>query len=149
MNNALALAHPNPLPATLAQSLTELPFGSQSQVQTAQGRISAFLGYAGCDYTVGIAKYALRVLNNTGSAAQARLLIDVRGVQSNAYPLSFDIAPYSMRDDMVPVRLDELGPFDRRATRILPWKRRLRRAARARGKNGARLRWSLLPQHAQ
>lgn len=113
MNNALALSHSNPLPATLAQSLTELPFGSQSQVQTAQGRISAFLGYAGCDRSVGVAKYALRVLNNSPQPARARLYIEVRGQQQHAYPLAFDIAPYSMRDDMVPVRLQDTGPFDR------------------------------------
>jgi hypothetical protein len=113
MNNVLALSHSNRLPATLAQTLTELPFGSQSQVQTAQGRISAFLGYAGYDRTVGVAKYALRVLNNSPRPARARLYIEVRGVQQNAYPLAFDIAPYSMRDDMVPVRLQDTGPFDR------------------------------------
>lgn len=113
MNNLVVLPHRDQLPATIAQSLTELPFGSQAQVQTQEGRISAFLAYAGYDRSVGIVKYALRVLNNTSSTAQARLLIDVNGVQSDAYPRVFEIAPYSMRDDMIPVRFDETGPFDR------------------------------------
>lgn len=118
MNSMLALSQPQTLPATLAQSLTELPFGSQSQVQTAQGRLSAFLGYAGCDRSIGVAKYALRVLNNTSLPAQARLYIEVGGVQQNAYPLAFDIAPYSMRDDIVPVRLQDTGPFDRAIVQV-------------------------------
>lgn len=110
---ALALPQAAAPQAALAQTLTELPFGSQSQVQTANGRLSAFLGFAGYDRSVGVAKYALRVLNNTSLPAHARLYIEVRGVQQDAYPLSFEIAPFSMRDDMVPVRFDTTGPYDR------------------------------------
>ncbi len=113
MNNLAVLPHRDQLPASIATSLTELPFGSQAQVQTQEGRISAFLAYAGYERSVRIVKYALRVLNNTRCTAQARLLIDVNGVQSDAYPRVFEIAPYSMRDDMIPVRFDEVGRFDR------------------------------------
>lgn len=119
--NGTALAMPNAVApqAALAQTLTELPFGSQSQVQTANGRLSAFLGFAGYDRKVGVAKYALRVLNNTRFPAHARLFIEVRGVQQDAYPLSFQIAPFSMRDDMVPVRFDTTGPYDRAIVEVL------------------------------
>lgn len=111
--SALALSQAAAPQAALAQTLTELPFGSQSQVQTANGRLSAFLGFAGYDRSVRVAKYALRVLNNTSLPAHARLYIEVGGVQQDAYPLSFEIAPFSMRDDMVPVRFDATGPYDR------------------------------------
>jgi hypothetical protein len=113
MSTFLALRDRADVPDSIAQSLTDLPFGSQAQVQTDQGRLSAFLAYAGYDRRVGTVKYALRVLNNTSAPARARLLIDVRGVQSDAYPRTFEIAPYSMRDDLVPVRYDKTGPFDR------------------------------------
>jgi hypothetical protein len=100
------------LPA-LTNSLHELPFGAQSQLQTSQGRIAAFLAYAGYDAAVGTARYALRVLNNTPFPARARLFVETHGVQNDAYPLALEVAPFSMRDDVVTVRLDVTGPFDR------------------------------------
>ena len=110
------LALPNSagsVPRSLAQSLTELPFGSQSQIRVQDGQLSAFFAYAGYDKQVGTVKYALRVLNNTPSVAYARLFVDARGTQVSAYPCDIEIAPFSMKDDVVPVRMDVTGPFDR------------------------------------
>jgi len=104
---------PVSVPRTLAQSLTELPFGSQTQIRIRDGQLSAFLAYAGYDRHVGTVKYALRVLNNTPVVAYARLFVDRRGVQTAAYPRDIEISPFSMRDDVIPVRLDVTGPFDR------------------------------------
>lgn len=97
----------------LTQSLTELPFGSQTQIRVRDGQLSAFLAYVGYDKQIGTVKYALRVLNNTPVPAYARLFVDVKGTQLNAFPKEMEIAPFSMRDDMIPVRMDVTGPFDR------------------------------------
>ncbi len=101
------------IPQTMAQGLAQLPFGSQTQVSVGDGQLAAFLAYAGCDRKIGTAKYALRVLNNTPFAARARLFVEAAGVQLSAYPLTLDIAPFSLRDDIIPVRLDITGPYDR------------------------------------
>lgn len=99
-------------PVTLASSLAELPFGTQSRVCTQGGRIDAFLAYAGYDRSNGTAKYALRVLNNTPSPAHAKLSCVRRdGTTVSAYPLEFEIAPYALRDDLIPVRVDVIGDF--------------------------------------
>jgi hypothetical protein len=115
MNELVVQPIPTPVsvPRTLAQSLTELPFGSQTQIRVRDGQLSAFLAYAGYDRHVGTVKYALRVLNNTPVAAYARLFVDSHGTQVPAYPCDIEVAPFSMRDDVIPVRMDVTGPFDR------------------------------------
>lgn len=109
----LALRPTAAVPQTLAQSLTELPFGSQTQVRVGDGHLSAFLAFVGYDRRLGVVKYALRVLNNTAFAARARLFVEAGGFQQSAYPLAMEIAPYAMRDEIVPVRIDVTGWFDR------------------------------------
>lgn len=104
---------------TLATSLTELPFGSQTQIRVGGGQLAAFLAFAGYDRKIGTARYALRVLNNTPFAAQAKMFVEARGSQLSAYPMAFDIAPYSMRDDIVPVRMDVTGPYDRAIVQVI------------------------------
>lgn len=113
MNAMLAMPAAPQLPRTLAGSLNELPFGSQSQIRVGDGQIAAFLAYGGYEKGIGTVKYALRVLNNTPFRARARLFVEVRGAQLNAYPRDIEIAPFSMRDDVLPVRMDVTGPFDR------------------------------------
>lgn len=106
------------VPQTLTQSLTELPFGSQTQVRVGEGHLAAFLAFVGYDRRVGTVKYALRVLNNTPFVAQARLYVEAGGVQLCGYPLATEIAPYSMRDEIIPVRMDVTGWFDRAIVRV-------------------------------
>ncbi|HET7812875.1 MAG TPA: hypothetical protein VFL13_00725 [Candidatus Baltobacteraceae bacterium] len=102
-----------------AKTLTELPFGAQTQIKVAEGQLSAFLAYVGCDRRIGTATYALRVLNNSPFAAHAKLFVETRGVQISAYPLTLEVAPYSMRDDIIPVRLDTTGPYDRALVHVI------------------------------
>lgn len=110
----LAIRPPAGLPQQpLALSLTELPFGSQTQVRTADGNLAAFLAFVGYDRHLCVAKYALRVLNNTPVPAQAKLFVESGGSQQSAYPLAMNVAPFSMRDELVPVRMDVTGWFDR------------------------------------
>ncbi|HKU68972.1 MAG TPA: hypothetical protein VJP85_14460, partial [Candidatus Baltobacteraceae bacterium] len=109
----LAPRTPPAVPQTLAQSLTELPFGSQTQIRVGDGHLAAFLAYVGYDRRLGVVKYALRVLNNTPLAAQAHLYVEAGGVQQSAYPIATEIAPFSMRDEMIPVRMDVTGWYDR------------------------------------
>jgi hypothetical protein len=101
------------VPRSLAQSLTELPFGAQAQIRARDGQLSAFLAYVGYDRHIGTVKYALRVLNNTPLPAYARLFVDVKGTQLNAFPKEIEVAPFSLRDDLIPIRIDVTGPFDR------------------------------------
>lgn len=109
----LAPRTPAAVPQTLAQSLTELPFGSQTQIRVRDGHLAAFLAYVAYDRRLGVVKYALRVLNNTPLPAQANLFVETDGVQQSAYPLAMEIAPFSMRDEIVPVRMDVTGWYDR------------------------------------
>lgn len=110
---APVIDHSVSIPRSLAQTLTELPFGSQTQIRVRDGQLSAFLAYAGFDRHIGTAKYALRVLNNTAIPAYARLFVDVRGTQIDAFPKEIEVAPFSMRDDLIPIRMDVTGRFDR------------------------------------
>ena len=102
------------LPATLATSIADLPFGSQARVCTPEGRIDAFLAYAGYERSNCTAKYALRVLNNTPLTAQARVYcVRSDGSKVRAYPRDFEVAPYALRDDLIPVRVDVVGRYER------------------------------------
>lgn len=120
MNALVAIEQSRPLaPQTLASSLAELPFGTQSRVCTQDGRIDAFLAYAGYDRSNSTAKYALRVLNNTPLPAHAHLSCVRRdGTKVSAYPLDFEIAPFALRDDLIPVRVDVIGDFQRALVEI-------------------------------
>jgi hypothetical protein len=118
MMNLPALLTPA-APRSIASSLSELPFGSQAQVRVKDGQLAAFLAYVGYERSLGTVKYALRVLNNTPFTAHARLLVDVQGSLLSAYPREFDVAPFSMRDDIIPVRMDVTGPFDRAIVEVL------------------------------
>lgn len=109
----LALRPAAAVPQTLAQSLTELPFGSQTQVRVGDGHLCAFLAFVGYDRHLCVAKYALRVLNNTPFPAQATLHVEAAGLRQSAYPLAMEVAPFSMRDELMPVRIDVTGWFDR------------------------------------
>jgi hypothetical protein len=107
------------VPRTLAQSLTELPFGSQTQIRVRDGHLAAFLAFVAYDRHLCIVKYALRVLNNTPLPANAKLFVEARGIQQSAYPLEMEIAPFSMRDEIIPVRLDVTGWFDRAIVHVV------------------------------
>ena len=104
----------------LAQSVHELPFGSQAQVAVSTGKVAAFLAYVGYDPKIQIATYALRILNDSASPVQAQLSCILRdGTQRSASPLTFKVAPYAMRDDYVPVRLDITGRFERAVVEVI------------------------------
>lgn len=102
-----------------AKTLNELPFGAQTQIKAAEGQLSAFLAYVGCDRRIGTATYALRVLNNSPFPAHAKLFVESRGVQIAAYPLTLEVSPFSMRDDIIPVRMDMTGPYDRALVHVI------------------------------
>ena len=120
MNALVTIEQPRALATqTLASSLAELPFGTQSRVCTQDGRIDAFLAYAGYDRSNGTAKYALRVLNNSPLPARAHVSCVRRdGSKVSAYPLDLEIAPYALRDDLIPVRVDVIGEYQRALVEI-------------------------------
>ncbi|MBV9270174.1 MAG: hypothetical protein JO165_03715, partial [Candidatus Eremiobacteraeota bacterium] len=105
-NNSLAM-----VPA-IAGALSDLPFGACARVSTPEGKVEAFLAYAGFDASLGIARYALRILNNTFAPVRARLNVEAQGVLLPAYPIDLQVAPYGMRDELIPVRVSDTGPYD-------------------------------------
>jgi len=92
---------------TLARSINELPLGSQSQVAVEDGNVAAFLSFAQYNRRLDTATYMMRVLNNSPKTLQARIsTIDDEGVRSALYPRPFSIAPFSLKDECLDVRVD-------------------------------------------
>src|SRR5438270_4740314 len=92
---------------TLARTISELPLGSQSQVAVEDGNVAAFLSFAQYNRRLDTATYMMRVLNNSPKALQARIsTIDDYGVRSALYPRPFIIAPFSLKDECLDVRVD-------------------------------------------
>lgn len=120
MNQLVPLAQAGVMaPRSIATGISDLPFGSQAAVCTADGRIDAFLAYVSYERFNSTAKYALRVLNNSAVPARARLYCIRRdGSKLSAYPRDFEIAPFAMRDDMIPVRVDVTGHYERALVEI-------------------------------
>jgi len=92
---------------TLANSITELPLGSHSQVALDDGNVAAFLSFAQYNRRLDTATYMMRVLNNSPKPLQARIsTIDDMGVRNALYPRPFVIAPFSLKDECLDVRVD-------------------------------------------
>lgn len=107
------------LPALAARSQPFLParataHGSRVHVHLADGDVTAYLVLAGYDRRADVATYALRVLNQSAQPLRARLSC-VRNTRdaAPAYPFEIDVAPFCLKELLMPVRLSETGPYDR------------------------------------
>lgn len=107
MSAAYALAVRN------SQSRTPM-YGTRAELALAGGEVEGCLALAGCDRRSATASYALRVDNQSEHPLRARMTcLLARGSTVLAYPLDVAIAPYSRCETLLPVRLDEIGHYDR------------------------------------
>lgn len=94
-------------------------YGTRAQVAGEAGDVEGYLALAGCDKRAGTASYALRIVNQSAQALRARMTCaTLRGDTILAYPLDVHIAPFSVSETLLPVRVADIGPFDRAIVRV-------------------------------
>jgi hypothetical protein len=96
-----------------------MPFGTRARVSLAQGDIEGGLALAGVDRRAGTAIYALRIANQSASPLRARMeCARLRGAPVLGYPLDVHVAPFAIAETLLPVRLAEVGPYDRAIVKV-------------------------------
>lgn len=96
-----------------------MPYGTRARVALAQGDIEGGLALAGVDRRAGTATYALRIANQSASPLRARMeCARFRGAPVLGYPLDVHVAPFAIAETLLPVRLAEVGPYDRAIVRV-------------------------------
>lgn len=96
-----------------------MPYGTRARVALAQGDIEGGLALAGVDRRAGTAIYALRIANQSGSPLRARMeCARLRGAPVLGYPLDVHVAPFAIAETLLPVRLSEVGPYDRAIVKV-------------------------------
>ena len=94
-------------------------YGTRAQLAAASGDVEGYLTLAGCDKRAGTASYALRVDNKSAHALRARMTcLRLQGEIVPAYPLDVHVAPYSRCETLLPVRLDQVGRYDRAVVEV-------------------------------
>jgi hypothetical protein len=96
-----------------------MPYGTRARVALAQGDIEGGLALAGVDRRAGTAIYALRIANQSASPLRARMeCARFRGAPVLGYPLDVHVAPFAIAETLLPVRLSEVGPYDRAIVKV-------------------------------
>jgi hypothetical protein len=96
-----------------------MSFGTRARVALAQGDVEAGLALTGVDRRAGTAIYALRIANQSATPLRARMTCArSREMPVLAYPLDVHIAPFAIAETLLPVRLAEVGPFDRAIVKV-------------------------------
>jgi len=96
-----------------------MPFGTRARVALAQGDVEGGLALTGVDRRAGTAIYALRIANQSATPLRARMTCErLRGQPVLAYPLDVHVAPFAIAETLLPVRLAEVGPYDRAIVKI-------------------------------
>jgi hypothetical protein len=109
MSVTYALAVPEPR----AKRHTQL-YGTRAQLAAGGGDVEGHLALAGCDKRAGTASYALRIVNQSSEHLRARMTCaTLRGEAVLAYPLDVQVAPFSISETLLPVRIADVGPYDR------------------------------------
>jgi len=113
MNHAL-------VPAEFSRRRAQtVPFGTRARVALAQGDVEGGFALTGVDRRAGTAIYALRIANQSASPLRARMTCSrSRGEPILAYPLDVHVAPFAIVETLLPVRLAEVGPFDRAIVKV-------------------------------
>lgn len=94
-------------------------YGTRAQLAAPGGDVEGYLTLAGCDKRAGTASYALRVDNKSAHALRARMTcLCLKGEIVPAYPLDVHVAPYSRCETLLPVRLDQVGRYDRAVVEV-------------------------------
>ncbi len=114
MSVTYALALPEPR----ARRQTQL-YGTRAQLAVGNGDVEGYLALAGCDKRAGTASYALRIVNQSQHLLRARMTCArLRGEAILAYPLDIHIAPFSISETLLPVRVADIGPYDRAIVQV-------------------------------
>ncbi len=98
-----------------------LPFGTRARVALAQGDVEGGLALTGVDRRAGTAIYALRIANQSAAPLRAQMTClrsRSRDLPVLAYPLDVYVAPFSIAETLLPVRLAEVGPYDRAIVKV-------------------------------
>lgn len=95
-------------------------YGTRAQLAVGNGDVEGYLALAGCDKRAGTASYALRIINQSQHLLRARMTCArLRGGEPIlAYPLDIHVAPFSISETLLPVRIDDVGPYDRAIVQV-------------------------------
>ncbi len=94
-------------------------YGTRAHLTVGEGAVEGYLALAASDTRAGTASYALRVVNQSGHALWARMTCASMHAQPIlAYPLDVQIAAYSICETLLPVRISDVGPYDRAIVQI-------------------------------
>lgn len=121
-----------------------LPFGTRARVALAQGDVEGGLALTGVDRRAGTAIYALRIANQSAAPLRAQmtcLRLRSRDLPVLAYPLDVHVAPFSIAETLLPVRLAEVGPYDRAIVKVSGADIAFTLEAPAPARTSARKRW--------
>lgn len=96
------------------------PYGTRARLTAASGDVEGYLTLAGFDRRTGTAGYALRIVNQSAQPMRARMTCArLRGAPVLGYPLDVDIAPFSVAETLLPVRVADVGPYDRAIVKVI------------------------------
>ncbi len=94
--------------------------GAQAALQTASGSVATSFSLVGYDHRRGLATYALRIVNRSQTALVCRTLVISRnGEAMLAYPVLFEIQPFSTTTTDVPVWPADFHSFDRALAEVV------------------------------
>ena len=114
MSVTYALALPEPRAKRSAQL-----YGTRAQLAVGNGDVEGYLALADCDKRAGTASYALRIVNQSQHLLRARMTCArLRGEAILAYPLDIHVAPFSVSETLLPVRVADVGPYDRAIVQV-------------------------------
>lgn len=109
----------NALALTGTPSNVPAPYGTRAQLAVAGGEVDGYLALASCNPRAGTASYALRVINQSPHTLRAKMICaTLRGKALMALPLDVQIAPFSVSESLLPVRVADIGPFDRAVVHV-------------------------------
>ena len=114
----MAISYALALPEPRAKRETQL-YGTRAQLAVGSGDVEGYLALADCDNRAGTASYALRIVNQSQHLLRARMTCArLRGEAILAYPLDIHIAPFSVAETLLPVRVADVGPYDRAIVQV-------------------------------
>jgi hypothetical protein len=119
-------------------------YGTRAQLAVGNGDVEGYLALAGCDKRAGTASYALRIVNQSQHLLRARMTCArLRGEPILAYPLDVHIAPFSISETLLPIRVADIGPYDRAIVQVAGGDIAFSLEAPAPPRTAARSRWML------
>jgi hypothetical protein len=119
-------------------------YGTRAQLAVGNGDVEGYLALAGCDKRAGTASYALRIVNQSQHLLRARMTCArLRGEPILAYPLDIHVAPFSISETLLPVRVADIGPYDRAIVEVAGGDVAFSLEAPAPARTGKHSRWTI------